>query len=87
MGSAQPLGGGVEVIGIPGVLKGFLEEVTLSWALEVSRAVCGADTGHSLGEGTVWVSGDMAGEREGEGAEQPGGCETSWQRDRAQEEL
>lgn len=43
---------GVVIIVIPGALEGFLEEVTLNWALEVSRTVCGADTGHSLGEST-----------------------------------
>lgn len=43
MGWAQPMG--VVIIVIPGALEGFLEEVTLNWALEVSRTVCGADTG------------------------------------------
>lgn len=41
---------GVLVIVIPGALEGFLEEVTLNWASEVSRTVCVADTGHSLSE-------------------------------------
>lgn len=46
MGSAHPMG--VLVIVIPGALEGFLEAVTLTWALEVSRTVCGADIGHGL---------------------------------------
>lgn len=41
---------------IPGGREGFLEEVTLSWALELSRRVCGSNTGHSLSGGTERVS-------------------------------
>lgn len=55
IGRAQPMGLAVGTV-IPGGREGFLEEVTLSWALELSRRVCGSNTGHSLSGGTERVS-------------------------------
>lgn len=49
-GRAQPMGMAVVIV-IPGVLEGFLEEVTLSWAMEVSRMGFDADTGR---RGAIW---------------------------------
>ena len=55
MGRAQPMGLAVVIV-IPGGREGFLEEGTLSWALELSRRGCSSNTRHSLSEGTERVS-------------------------------